>query len=232
MRKPIFFIIGFLLLASALVASANVYGGEIQPLEWVDSGKVVYPGVHFTVQIHAEASRTLGGLADAAISINNLAFGFTEGGWWLDPHVILVMGGHQYDLGSIPFTKGNYDLTLDITIYCNSSEEGKSLMVVKAVNYGYEHEYLVPKDSVPIYYFEESNPALHSNVVIGRVEEFASCGDYEGELPQPGESPEEPNPITAFFDDARKVAIYVGTGIVALIGVLLVLSIYSTLRPR
>ena len=235
MKKPPFFLgtLAVFFLVTQ-VATANVYGDEIQPtlsavapLEWKDTGKVVYPGVHFTVQFHSEGSRYLGGLADAGISINSLLFGISECGSWLDPHACLIMGGHSIDLGSIPLaTKANYDETLEFTVYCNGT------MIVRSINRGVAYEFMLPNDtSVPILFFEEGNWFLHSNVEVGRIEEFIHCGDYEGELPQPGESPQEPSPWD-FLNDAKKALIYVGVGIAALIGVLLVLSIYNTLRPR
>ena len=236
MKHTIFFLGTLaLLLVITQVANANVYGDQIQPvpstvpLEWKDTGKVVYPGVHFTVTIHAEGSRYLGGLADAGISINQLLFGITECGTSLDPHACLVMGGHSHDLGSLSlFTKASYDATLEFTIYCNGT------MFVRAINYpDAAHEYILPNDtSVPILFFEEGNQFLHSNVEVGRIEEWTDCGtDYSGELPQPGESPEEPSPWD-FLNDAKKALILVGAGLAALIGVLIVLSIYNTLRPR
>ncbi len=217
MNPKYFFILSVFLVLALLTPYCVTAETE---LEWIDSGKVVYPGVHLTVQVHSEASRTLGGLANAGIVINKLVFGFDEGGTWYDPHVILVMGGHQHDLGSIPLWKSNYDVVLEFTIYCNGT------MIVRAVNYGYEHEYWIPQEEVPIYYFEESNPALKGEVVIGRVEEILDCGDYEGPLPDPGESPDGGD----WLDDLKGLLMYVGAGLIVLIGVLVVLNIFSTFR--
>jgi len=208
---------------SLYVASAS----SLEKLEWIDTGKVVRPGVKFTVQFHSEGSRLLGGLADAGIQIGSLIFGIGECGTWWDPHVCLVMGGHVHDLGSLPWGKYQYDASMEFTVYCNGT------MIVEATNYGYTHEYFIGVREVPILYFSESNPALSSSVFVGRVEVFSSClppgatTTWSGTLPTTSEGSVGgalPGP------DWKMLLLVVGVGLILLFVLLVVTLVVSAIR--
>ena len=240
MKHTIFFLGALaLLLVITQVANANVYGDQIQPVDTIpldfdDTGKVVYPGVTFTVTVHAEAVEPIG-IAGAGVSINGLVFGIDDapGASIINPKVALYMGGHVYEIGSFG-ARTMFDAVFEFTIYCDNDSDGYAEMVVRAVPYGYEHTYVIPDKAVNIYYYEESLSApvigdiVRGNVEIGRIEEFTHCGDYGGQLPSPGESPnEEP-----WYHDWKLMLILVGVGLVALIGVLIITNVYTVLKPR